>query len=296
MQAELPKWYKDMVFEHDHDAERMFMDRGERREVLFASCHGLVKNREFIQDMKTLLHMLQEQYKYPVDIEFTINFTEDGEYVFNLLQCRPLQIGMNQGKVKIPKLREENIMFDINGSSMGGSRKMKIDKVVCVSPMAYYRFPYARKGEISRAIGIINGWFKEHEPDAKLMFLAPGRIGTSSPDLGVPVAFADITQFCAIGEISDRSTGYMPELSYGSHMFQDLVEAGIFYVALFEDSRTRKFDRSFFHKYENLLPKLFPNLAEYQDIIRIRDVSSKNLMLFSDILNERTVCGYYKKQ
>ena len=295
MQSELPKWYKDMVFEHDHDAERMFMDRGERRDVLFASCHGLVKNKEFIQDMKTLLHMLQEQYKYPVDIEFTINFTEDGEYVFNLLQCRPLQIGMNQGKVKIPKLREENIMFDISGSSMGGSRKMKIDKVVCVSPMAYYRFPYARKGEISRAIGIINSWFKEHEPDAKLMFLAPGRIGTSSPDLGVPVAFADITQFNAIGEISDSSTGYMPELSYGSHMFQDLVEAGIFYVALFEDERTRKFDRSFFHKYENLLPKLFPNLADYQEIIRIRDVSNKNLMLFSDILNERTVCGYYKK-
>ena len=78
-------------------------------------------------------------------------------------------------------------------------------------------------------------------------------------------------------------------------MFQDLVEAGIFYVALFEDSRTRKFDRSFFHKYENLLPKLFPNLADYQEIIRIRDVSSKNLMLFSDILNEHTVCGYYKK-
>ncbi len=54
--------------------------------------------------------------------------------------------------------------------------------------------------------------------------LSPGRIGTSSPELGVPVAFGDISGFSEICEISDNQAGYMPELSYGSHMFQDLVE------------------------------------------------------------------------
>lgn len=292
IQDMLPKWYKDMMFEHDIEAENMYMERGERREVLFASCHGLVKNKDFIAALKSILAMLQEQYKYPVDIEFTVNATEDGEYVLNLLQCRPLQIGMNQGKVKIPTLKAEHIMYDVKGSSMGGSRRMKLDWVICVNPMNYYRFPYGRKHEISHGLGAINAYFKEHEPEAKIMLMVPGRIGTSSPDLGVPVSFADITQFGAICEISDSSTGYVPELSYGSHMFQDLVEAGKFYTALFENESTRLFERSFFADYENMLSKLVPELADYEDIIRVRDTRGKSLMLYSDVLNERTLCGY----
>ncbi len=294
MQNELPDWYKKKVLEHDRDAERMFLDRGQHREVLFASCHGLVENEQFITDMKSLLHMMQEQYKYPVDIEFTVNFKEDGAYVFNLLQCRPLQSGKNEGKVTIPKFREKDIAFEIENASMGGSCKMQLDYIVNVSPKMYYQFPYTRKYEIAQAVGKINVWFKEHQPDAKIMLLSPGRIGTSSPDLGVPVSFADITQFHAICEISDSSTGYMPELSYGSHMFQDLVEAGIFYSALFENAKTKVFHRDFFQKYDNKLATMFPELAEYQDILQICDVSDSHIMLFSDVMNERTVCGYYK--
>lgn len=291
IQPELPKWYKNMFFEHDVDAETMYLDRGERKEILFASCKWLIQNKDFIESMKALLAMLQEQYKYPVDIEFTVNATENQEYVFNLLQCRPLQIGMNQGKVKIPKLRDEDILFDLQGSAMGGSRHERLTKIICVNPMKYFHFPYARKHEIARALGTINAWFKEHGPDEKIMLLVPGRIGTSSPDLGVPVAFADITQFNVICEISDSSTGYMPELSYGSHMFQDLVETGKFYAALFENDRTRIFNRMFFTEHENQLPQICPELSEYQEIIRIRDVTSENLYLYSDTMNQRTVCA-----
>lgn len=295
IQGDLPRWFQENVLEHDTDAENMYLDRGEHREVLFASCHGLVENGDFIHCMKTLLHMLQEQYDYPVDIEFTINEAEDGEYVFNLLQCRPLQIGTNQGNVKIPEIAHKDIFFDVSGSSMGGSRRERLDKIVCVGPVQYYQFPYARKPEIARAVGRLNAYFREHAPQEKIMLLVPGRIGTSSPDLGVPVAYADITQFCAICEISDSSTGYLPELSYGSHMFQDLVESGTFYTALFETEQTRIFDREFFCGYENLLPQIFPELQELSDVLRIRDMSGKNLMLYSDIMNERTVCGYYKE-
>lgn len=65
-----------------------------------------------------------------------------------------------------------------------------------------------------------------------LLLFVPGRIGTSSPELGVPVSFAAINHFCAICEMSDSEVGYMPELSYGSHMFPDLVEAEIFYTCV----------------------------------------------------------------
>ena len=73
------------------------------------------------------------------------------------------------------------------------------------------------------------------------MLLAPGRLGTSSPELGVPCSFADISGFAGVCEVSDDRAGYMPELSYGSHMFQDLVEAEIFYCAIWNDRRTLKY-------------------------------------------------------
>ena len=80
----MDSWYKKLVLEHDSDAERTFRERGQRREILFANCEGLVRNTEFTGCMKSLLHTLQQAYQYPVDIEFTINGTDTGEFVFNL--------------------------------------------------------------------------------------------------------------------------------------------------------------------------------------------------------------------
>ena len=108
---------------------------------------------------------------------------------------------------------------------MGGSRAEDIDYVVFVDSRAYYEFPYKRKPDIAHIIGDINHHFRKSNQN--LLLFVPGRIGTSSPELGVPVSFAAINHFCAICEMSDSEVGYMPELSYGSHMFQDLVEAEI---------------------------------------------------------------------
>ena len=71
-----------------------------------------------------------------------------------------------------------------------------------------------------------------------MLLMVPGRIGTSSPELGVPTAFSDISEFDAVCEIADSKVGYNPELSYGSHFFQDLVESGILYNAIFENEKT----------------------------------------------------------
>ena len=113
---------------------------------------------------------------------------------------------------------------------MGSSVKEKIDVVVQIDARAYYEYPYALKPQAAEAVGAINTYYKGKKKHILLM--TPGRVGTSSPELGVPVSFAQISGFCGICEVSDNRAGYMPELSYGSHMFQDLVEAGIFYCAL----------------------------------------------------------------
>ena len=200
-----------------------------------------------------LLHTLQQAYQYPVDIEFTINGTDTGEFVFNLLQCRPLQVGTRRDAVTVPSLPED-------------------------------------KPDIDHIIGDINHHFRKSNQN--LLLFVPGRIGTSSPELGVPVSFAAINHFCAICEMSDSEVGYMPELSYGSHMFQDLVEAEIFYTALFDTPKTRLFNRTVFHDMPNILTEILPDCKEYEDIVKVCHTEGMHLKLYSDIQNSETVLGF----
>lgn len=285
----MDQWYRRLVLEHDYDAESMFRERGQHREVLFANCVGLVRNQTFTNCMKDLLHVLQKAYHYPVDIEFTINGNSDGAFVFNLLQCRPLQVGTQREAVTVPELPLDQTVFSVVNSSMGGSRAEEIDYVVWVDAKAYYQCPYKKKPDIARIIGGISHHFQREEEN--LMLFVPGRIGTSSPELGVPVTFAEINQFCAICEMSEREEGYMPELSYGSHMFQDLVEAEIFYTAIFDNSNTLYFNREYFKENANVLTDILPEYREYEDIVQVYDLRGKGLKLYSDVRNEKTVLG-----
>ena len=239
---------------------------------------------------KRMIGTLQQAYQYPVDIEFTINGTDTGEFVFNLLQCRPLQVGTRRDAVTVPSLPEDKTVFSVTGSSMGGSRAEDIDYVVFVDSRAYYEFPYKRKPDIAHIIGDINHHFRKSNQN--LLLFVPGRIGTSSPELGVPVSFAAINHFCAICEMSDSEVGYMPELSYGSHMFQDLVEAEIFYTALFDTPKTRIFNRTVFHDMPNILTEILPDCKEYEDIVKVCHTEGMHLKLYSDIQNSETVLGF----
>ena len=99
--------------------------------------------------------------------------------------------------------------------------------------------------------------------------MTPGRVGTSSPELGVPVTFRGISNFSAVCEVSDRQAGFMPELSYGSHMFQDLVEARILYGAIYGDQRTRIWNPELFCRQKNLFSEICPGHSELADMIRV---------------------------
>ena len=93
---------------------------------------------------------------------------------------------------------------------MGLSQQLKLDYVVMIDPIGYYRMEYKAKYEVARALGAINWHLREQGKN--LILFAPGRICTSSPELGVPCSFAEISEFNAICEISETGAGYMPEL------------------------------------------------------------------------------------
>jgi hypothetical protein len=283
----LPPYLKSQVLEHDTEAEASLRERGIRRSVCFISCLGLVRNAEMMQRMQRMMHLIQSEYGEPVDIEFTINVSQNREYMINLLQCRPLQVFRDTGNVTLPQdIPAERILLETRGASMGLSRKIPLDLIVYVDPVRYYNLPYADKPRIAALIGRINWTFRDQ--GKHMMLMVPGRIGTSSPELGVPTSFSDISSFEAVCEMSESRAGYNPELSYGSHIFQDLVEAQILYTAVFPGPRTLHFQPELLKKADNLLCTL-PEGDLWQEVVCLADVGKMGCTLYHDLQNERVL-------
>ena len=120
-----------------------------------------------------------------------------------------------------------------------------------------------------------------------MMLIVPGRIGTSSPELGVPTTFADISEFEAVCEVEEQKAGYNPELSYGSHIFQDLVEAGILYTAVFEKESTAAFSPDLLDRFEDTTEKVTKPAEDIKGVLRVYDMSAEPLTLYYDMSEER---------
>jgi hypothetical protein len=286
----MPFFLKRLLLEHDWDTERMFSDRGESRDIQFISCLGIVKKEELMSQMKGILEALQNEYQHPVDIEFTLNFSENGDYVINILQCRPLQVYQDSEELSIPdNIPRDEILFECKKSAMGLSRAEKLDIIVYVDPVRYYSMPYQDKNKVAGAIGRIN--WSMRDKGKHMLLMVPGRIGTSSPELGVPTTFSDISEFDAVCEIADSKVGYNPELSYGSHFFQDLVESGILYNAIFENEKTVAFNTDILKTFKNLFADEKSEYHELRDIIAAYDVADENIHIYHDMKNERTLCA-----
>lgn len=285
---ELPLWYKRAVMEHDYEAENLLREMGQRREVWFASCQGLLENEAFTRLMQNTLKTLERVYGTPVDIEYAINLDKDGDFVVNLLQCRPLYVGGDAEKISIDGLAPDKVLFEVRDASMGVSKKKRVDVVVRVDPAMYNALPYARKPEVATAIGRINRFYADG--DRKLLLLAPGRVGTSSPELGIPTRFSDISCFSVICEVSDRRTGFMPELSYGSHMFQDMVEAEMSYSAIWDDPKTLKYDPALLDDLPDRFSEICPDMADFREMITVREPTG--LYYWLDSVNNHALCGF----
>lgn len=289
---ELPDWYLKLICEHDYDTERMFYERGQRRNILFVSCDEIVKKKELMKMMKDILSTLEERYGNPVDTEYTINFRKDGAFNVNILQCRPMFVWQNAINREIPNIEEDKTLFKVNQTFMGNSAELNVDVVVWIDSKKYYSYPYNQKSSICSIVSKINKYYERK--DKKLMLVSPGRIGTSSPDLGVPVVFSDISNFKILCEYADTEIGFVPELSYGSHMFQDIVETEMFYVAVMdtEQSGTEIFNKEFFKSDVSVLKDIAPDAEAYEDIIKVYEFdASKSLNLYADFKKRTVICG-----
>ncbi|MFA7268062.1 MAG: PEP/pyruvate-binding domain-containing protein [Sterolibacterium sp.] len=255
----------------------------------------LLTQTDFVAIMRRLLATLEQAYEYPIDVEFTGTYASDGRLYVNLIQCRPLQTrGIQSKRVEIPRTNDADTLFRSSGSFMGGSIVQPIARVIAVDPQAYMNLILSDKYELARIIGRLNRFFKTSDRLPNLL-MGPGRWGTSTPRLGVPVRFAEINAMTAIAELAFSAGGLQPELSFGSHFFQDLVETGIFYIALNPEKPDCLVNSAILAALPNQLGELMPEDARFAEVLRVVDLP-RGYHLLADIMSQQVVCAQVLKK
>jgi len=218
---------------------------------LILTFEDLLRRTPFAERMRNLLNTLEKAYGSPVDVEFTADIIEkQGKPDINisLIQCRPLSYIRESNQVELPtNLPEEKVLFSSSIMVTGGWLE-KINYVMFVPPESYFSLPsQSARTKLERAIGKLNGALGGES----FICVGPGRWGTSNPDLGVHIDYADIFNSKALIELSGEGIGPAPEPSLGTHFFQDLLEGEIYPLAIHvgED----KFSRDFFYESPNRL-------------------------------------------
>lgn len=246
----------------------------------------LLRSTKFAEAMRKILKVVSSKYNYPVDIEYTANFDRQGNFRINIVQCRPLQTRGLGKTVELPKLEDSSsCLFSSQGNFMGGNVRLAIDYIVFVSSDDYLKLSEVEKYDIARQIGFINKELK----GKNAMLMGPGRWGSSNPALGVPVKFTELCNMSVMCEIAYSNQDLMPELSYGSHFFQDLVETGIFYVALFDNKSDVIFNEYKLREKENIVKQIIKDNNINEDVIKVYD--TKGLQIYSDITEQIVTCS-----
>ncbi len=259
--------------------------------------NNLLQQTSFPAVMRRMLHTLQTAYGYPVDTEFTCNFRTPSNFAINLLQCRPFQVKCNENRVSIPKkIPEDQIIFKTSGRTMGENLELRVNRIVYIVPENYAALTQSKKYEVARLIGKLN-YLIDSRDGFGAVLLGPGRWGSSIPSLGIPVSFAEINRFAVLGEIAFQTGGFVPELSYGTHFFQNLIENQIFYLMLDETSSGTLFRHQFFQEQSNQLSLFLPYAEPWQPVVRVVDSSCLNeeIRLHTEVTRQKAVCWLRKR-
>jgi hypothetical protein len=235
------------------------------KDDLVVTFDGLVGRTPFVSQMRTLLKLLQDRLGVPVDVEFA----HDGSHLY-LLQCRPQSRGAEAAPALIPAdLPRERVLFTANRYVSNG-RVPDLTHIVYVDPAAYQRLESLRA---LKAVGRVVGKLNKRLPKRRFVLIGPGRWGSRGDiKLGVAVTYSEINNAAMLVEVARKEGNYVPDLSFGTHFFQDLVEASIRYLPLYPDEPDNVFNEGFLLGAPNLLAELLPEHAALAATVRVIDV------------------------
>jgi len=235
-------------------------------EDLVITFDKLFDNNGFLPKMKKILRLLEEEIGTPVDVEFAC----DGDELY-VLQCRPQSQTQEIERKPVPMdIKENRKLFSAHKYVTTGNIE-NIKYVVYVSPEGYGNLDSREKmRKTARIVGELNSEL----PSKKFILMGPGRWGSRGDiQLGVPVKYRDINNSSLLVEIAKEKGDYLPELSFGTHFFQDLVEGDIKYIPLYPDEEKNIFNEELLNMSENHLTDLLPDEEDFEDIVRLVDVS-----------------------
>jgi hypothetical protein len=239
---------------------------------------------EFVTLMRDTLAILSEAYDRAVDTEFAGEVVEQypkPKVHLALLQCRPLSHSQYGQSPDLPDVEPENVLFTSRRQVPSGKIE-HIRTIVYVDPVAYDGLVDAEvRVGVGRVVGRLNGIL----PHKSFIIMGPGRWGTSNINLGVKVTYADIYHTSVMVEIARTNGEGDPEVSYGTHFFQDLVEANIYPLSLFPDDGQSIYRRDFFTSAPNQLADLLPADAGYSNVVRVIDLARTLGGLMTVVMN-----------
>ncbi|MCD4775115.1 MAG: nucleotidyltransferase domain-containing protein [Candidatus Aegiribacteria sp.] len=221
----------------------------------------------FLKTMRDILITLEQECGFPVDIEFAA----DGENIY-ILQCRPQSSWEHDEVVHLnEKPDPDDIVFTADKYVSDGFIP-EIDHVVYVDPFEYDNLKNLDQlVSVGNAVGKLNGILSKKS----FILMGPGRWGSRGDiKLGVQVTYSDINNTAALIEMAFQKGSYVPDLSFGTHFFQDLVEAGIRYLPLYPDDSSVIFNKAFFEKSKNVLSKILPNCDDLTHVLKVIDVKA----------------------
>ena len=222
---------------------------------------NLLTRSSFVHLVKKVLSTVQKAYGRPVDIEFAW----DGEKLY-ILQCRSLSMRREVERVTIPAdVPEEDRLF-LTHAGLSSAVITDIEYLVYVDPRAYDRLATVEaKQRVGWAVGQIN----KRLEGKRFVLLGPGRWGSNDINLGVRVTYADINKTRLLVEIAFARDGYTPEVSYGTHFFQDLVEADIAILPLYPDASGNELNEGLLLGSPNALASLDSSLGDLCGVIHV---------------------------
>ncbi|PIE54627.1 MAG: pyruvate, phosphate dikinase [Dethiosulfovibrio peptidovorans] len=226
------------------------------------------RHRRFFERMRRTLAVLEEAMGVPADVEFAY---EPRDNHLELIQARPLWAGSGVLTSSLEAVNQDRVILRADRMVTNGSFR-DVRNLVYVDHAVYTGAP--DPGLIARSVGMVNDRLKGE----RFIFVAPGRIGSSNPMLGVPVQYNELSRCCCMVEVGIPRMGYMPELSYGTHFFSDLEVDGVLYMPVFQGYQNNLFRQEWFDSiaYE---PGSHPAIRIYRGRFTVFTSAERNLGL-----------------
>ncbi len=255
----------------------------------------LLSRTDFPGKVKEMLAILENSYGVPVDVEFAVNISEQGTWRIHLLQCRPMQVkGVEYATLPKLEVSREKVVLQSAGPIIGRSRLVPVDYLVYITSAGYSSLPEREQYGVARIIGEINKRVAAGQSRGNLMLIGPGRWGSTTPTLGVPVSFTEINHAVAICEVLALRDDLITEVSLGTHFFNDLVEVDMLYMALTHGSGDAFINTYYLEHAKNRLSAWLPEAVRYEKIIRLIDPAKsghERILLHADVMKQ-DVCLY----